>query len=47
MMPYPAFVLRQEAAAVRQLLLVGAVQLGQGGEDTAIALAQLRSAARV
>lgn len=47
MMPYPAFVLRQEAAAVRQLLLVGAVQLGQGGEEASVRLAQLRSAARV
>lgn len=47
MMPYPAFVLRQEAAAMRQLLLIGVVQLGQGGDDAAIGVAQLRSAARV
>ncbi len=46
-MPYPAFVLRAEAAALRQLMLVGAVQLGMGGEEAVIGVAQLRSTARV
>lgn len=47
-MPYVEFVLRSEAAAVRQLLLVGAASLGQADADhAAIPLAQLRDIARV
>lgn len=46
-MPYVAFVLRQRAAAMRQLLIAGAVGLGMGSEEsTAIPIAQLRDMAR-
>ena len=34
-MPYPAFLLRQQAAALRQLTLIGAIQVGQTDADHA------------
>ena len=46
-MLYPEYVLRQEAAAMRQLIQVGALQLGGATPESAtIPLAQLREAAR-
>jgi len=48
MMPYPEFLLRQRGAAIRQLLLVHAVQLAQATRDdlgAVSAFAQLREAA--
>ncbi len=48
MMPYPAFLLRQQAAALRQLLLAGAVGLGMADRDTAaIPIAMLRDVAGI
>lgn len=47
-MPYPAFLLRQEAAAVRQLMIIGALQVGQADEQhAAIPIAMLRDTAGI
>lgn len=46
-MTYAEFLLRREAAALRQLIFAGAVSIGMGTEEsTRIPIAQLREVAR-
>lgn len=47
-MPYPAFLLRQQAAALRQLLIIGAVGVGMTDRDSAaMPIAMLRDVAGI
>lgn len=47
-MPYVEFMFRLEAAALRQLVTIGAVALGQGTSDIAnVQVARLKEAANI
>lgn len=46
-MSYVEFMFRLEAGALRQLVIIGSIALGQGGDTSGIALTQLREVANV